>query len=344
EAFPWNEAPRYLIRDQDRAYGIAVTRRLRAMGIRDKPIAPGSPWQNAFAKRLIGSIGREFIDHVVVLAQAHLRPILQSYERYYNTVRTHRSLNKDAPVSRPVQRIGHIIPACGDIDSCAHAPCQSKTPISHWTAGRFCDGCLGGGAGSMSQGLRVLVLYLMRYWADFITCTSECEFSVHTPYPSQAISDRLSNPRSRACGHRRQGALPRECLQVVAHDGASRRAASDFLEASARERRGCANENIRRALRYARVDRISLERRCLRTLCGLHGRGDKLSHDSLPAIVPAHEETGDRPDGQIVHTLEPPHAVKPRECIARRELAPAHWQIAVESEQTRRGAAPHDLS
>src|SRR5262245_924244 len=158
EAFPWNEAPRYLIRDQDRAYGIAVTRRLRAMGIRDKPIAPGSPWQNAFAKRLIGSIGREFIDHVVVLGEAHLRRILQSYARYYNTVRTHRSLNKDAPVSRPVQRIGHIIPACGDIDSCAHAPCQSKTPISHWTAGRFCDGCLGGGAGSMSQGLRVLVL------------------------------------------------------------------------------------------------------------------------------------------------------------------------------------------
>jgi hypothetical protein len=54
-------------------------------------------------------------------------------------------------------RWGRIILACGDIDSCAHAPCQSKTPISHWTAGRFCDGCLGGGAGSMSQGLRVLV-------------------------------------------------------------------------------------------------------------------------------------------------------------------------------------------
>src|SRR5215469_9572800 len=104
-------------------------------------------------------------------------------------------------------------------------------------------------------------LYLMRYWADFITSTSECEFSVHTPHPSQAISDRLSN----ACGHRRQGALLRECLQVVAHEGASQRAASDFLEASARERRGCANENIRRTLQFARVDRISLERRCLRT-------------------------------------------------------------------------------
>ena len=79
------------------------------MGIRDKPIAPGSPWQNAFAKRLIGSIRREFIDHMVVLGEAHLRRILQSYARYYNTVRTHRSLTKDTPVSRPVQRIGHII-------------------------------------------------------------------------------------------------------------------------------------------------------------------------------------------------------------------------------------------
>jgi transposase InsO family protein len=78
EAFPWNELPRYLIRDQDGAYGTVVTRRLRAMGIRDKPIARGSPWQNAFADRLIGSIRREFIDHVVVLGEAHLRRLLQS--------------------------------------------------------------------------------------------------------------------------------------------------------------------------------------------------------------------------------------------------------------------------
>jgi transposase InsO family protein len=63
EAFPWNEAPRYLIRDQDGVYGAAVRRRLRAMGIRDKPIAPGSPWQNGFAERLIGSIRRACTDH-----------------------------------------------------------------------------------------------------------------------------------------------------------------------------------------------------------------------------------------------------------------------------------------
>src|SRR5205807_5166507 len=79
EVFAWNEAPRYLIADRDRVYGAAVTRRLRAMGIRDKPIAPGSPWQNGFAERLIGSIRRECVDHVVVLGEAHLRRILTKY-------------------------------------------------------------------------------------------------------------------------------------------------------------------------------------------------------------------------------------------------------------------------
>jgi transposase InsO family protein len=108
EAFPWNVAPRYMIRDQDAIYGPAVTRRLRAMGIRDKPIALGSPWQNCFAERLIGSIRRECIDHVVALGEQHLRQVLKSYANYYNTVRTHRSLDKDAPAARPVQRIGHI--------------------------------------------------------------------------------------------------------------------------------------------------------------------------------------------------------------------------------------------
>src|SRR5947208_3371219 len=94
EAFPWNEVPRYLIRDRDQAFGAVVTRRLRAMGIRDKPIAPGSPWQNGFAERLIGSIRRECTDHVIALGEGHLRRILQSYARYYNEWRTHRSLNK----------------------------------------------------------------------------------------------------------------------------------------------------------------------------------------------------------------------------------------------------------
>ena len=108
EAFPWNEPPRYMIRDRDRIYGAVVTRRLRAIGIRDKPITPGSPWQNGFAERLIGSIRRECVDHIIVLGEAHLRRTLKSYARYYNGVRTHRSLNKDAPVSRSVQRAGVI--------------------------------------------------------------------------------------------------------------------------------------------------------------------------------------------------------------------------------------------
>ena len=109
QAFPWDEAPRYLIRDRDRVYGAAVTRRLRAMGIRDKPIAPGSPWQNGFAERLIGSIRRECTDYVVALGEAHLRRVLQSYARYYNESRTHRSLNKDAPIHRAIESFGAII-------------------------------------------------------------------------------------------------------------------------------------------------------------------------------------------------------------------------------------------
>jgi transposase InsO family protein len=108
EAFPWDEAPHYLIRDRDRIYGSVVTRRLRAMGIRDKPTAPASPWQNGFAERLIGSIRRECVDHIIVWDEKHLRRVLKCYANYYNCDRTHRSFNKDAPVSRPVQRTGVI--------------------------------------------------------------------------------------------------------------------------------------------------------------------------------------------------------------------------------------------
>ena len=108
EAFPWNEAPRYMIRDRDRIYGAVVTRRLRAMGTRDKPIAPASPWQNGLAERLIGSIRRECLDHAIICGEAHLRRVLKSYADYYNRFRTHRSLNKDAPVSRSVQHTGVI--------------------------------------------------------------------------------------------------------------------------------------------------------------------------------------------------------------------------------------------
>jgi len=106
DAFPWDEAPDYLIRDRDGAYGHAVTRRLAAMGIRDHPTAARSPWQNGYAERLIGSIRRECLDHIVVFGEAHLRRILAAYICYYNEFRTHLSLNKDAPIHRPIQRLG----------------------------------------------------------------------------------------------------------------------------------------------------------------------------------------------------------------------------------------------
>ena len=97
-----------MIRDRDRIYGTVVTCRLRAMGIRDKPIAPASPWQNGVVERLIGSIRRECVDHIIVLGEAHLCRILKPYARYYNETRTHLALDKDAPVSRPVQRTGVV--------------------------------------------------------------------------------------------------------------------------------------------------------------------------------------------------------------------------------------------
>src|SRR6266436_3161810 len=107
DAFPWTEAPRYLIRDCDAVYGQVVTRRLKSIGIRDRPTAP--PWQNGYVERLIGSIRRECLDHFVVFGEAHLRRIVTPYVSYYNELRTHLSLNKDAPIHRPIHRIGRII-------------------------------------------------------------------------------------------------------------------------------------------------------------------------------------------------------------------------------------------
>ena len=109
EACGWERAPQYLIRDRDRVYGAVVTRRLRALGIRDRPTSPRSPWQNAYVERLIGSVRRECVDHVVVLGERHLRDLLLSYKTYYNETRTHLSLNKDAPTRRAVQATGRIL-------------------------------------------------------------------------------------------------------------------------------------------------------------------------------------------------------------------------------------------
>jgi hypothetical protein len=92
EACGWEPAPRYIVRDRDRVYGEVFTRRLRAMGIRDRPTAPRSPWQNGHTERLIGSIRRECLDHVVVFGERHLRHVLLSYMQYYNRASEHPSV------------------------------------------------------------------------------------------------------------------------------------------------------------------------------------------------------------------------------------------------------------
>ena len=109
EAYGWTAAPRYVIRDSDAVYGDIFIRRLRAMGIGDRPTAARSPWQNGYAERLIGSIRRDCLDNVVVFGERHLRHLFKSYQRYYNEARTHLSLSKDAPVPRAVQTVGCII-------------------------------------------------------------------------------------------------------------------------------------------------------------------------------------------------------------------------------------------
>jgi hypothetical protein len=109
EACGWDKAPRYLVHDRDRSYGEVFLRRVRAMGIRDRPTSSRSPWQNGYAERLIGSIRRECVDHVVVLGERHPRHVLQSYLQYYNETRTHLSLDKDAPIPRAVEAVGRIL-------------------------------------------------------------------------------------------------------------------------------------------------------------------------------------------------------------------------------------------
>ncbi len=106
EAFPWALAPAYLVRDNDRAYGHVFTSRVRAMGIRDRPISPRSPWQNGYAERLIGTLHRECLDRMLVFGESHLRRVLASHAAYYNQVHTRLALQKDAPLHRAVQRSG----------------------------------------------------------------------------------------------------------------------------------------------------------------------------------------------------------------------------------------------
>jgi putative transposase len=111
EAFPWDTAPRYLLRDRDASYGQSFRDRVRAMGINEVVTAPRSPWQNAYVERIIGSIRRECLDYVVILNERHLRRVLSSYVQYYHRTRTHLSLNKDCPEPRPTHppTAGNII-------------------------------------------------------------------------------------------------------------------------------------------------------------------------------------------------------------------------------------------
>ena len=109
EALTDLDAPRFLIRDRDGIYGLEFQHRMRSLGVKKIVIAPQSPWQNGFAERLIGSIRRECLDHIMVLGQRHLRRILTSYFAYYHRSRTHLALEKDAPDHREVQRDGKIV-------------------------------------------------------------------------------------------------------------------------------------------------------------------------------------------------------------------------------------------
>ena len=109
EAFPWDTAPTCLVRGNDGAYGPAFRLRVRAMRIRDRPISPRSPWQNPYAERLIGTLRRDCLDHVLIFGARHLQRILAAYTDYYSQTRTHLSLDKDAPLGPPIQRHGAIV-------------------------------------------------------------------------------------------------------------------------------------------------------------------------------------------------------------------------------------------
>jgi putative transposase len=111
DAFPDDTAPAYLLRDRDSVYGDSFRRRVKGLGIDEVLTTPHSPWQNPFVERLIGSVRRECLDHVLVLSERHLRRILTQYFAYYHGARTHLSLEKDAPDMRPIQRpeVGAIV-------------------------------------------------------------------------------------------------------------------------------------------------------------------------------------------------------------------------------------------
>ena len=111
EAFPWDTTHQYLLRDRDSIYSTQFRTRVRSLGIEEVLIAPRSPWQSPYVERLIGSIRRECLDHVIVLNERHLKQLLTSYFNYYHRWRVHRSLDMDSPDSRPVRppELGEVV-------------------------------------------------------------------------------------------------------------------------------------------------------------------------------------------------------------------------------------------
>jgi transposase InsO family protein len=103
EAFPFDLAPRYLIHDRDGIYGNEVHRCLKSMNIEEVVIAPRSPWQNPYVERLIGTIRRELLAHIIVLNERHLRLLMSKFVRYYHTCRTHRALEQNSPEPREIE-------------------------------------------------------------------------------------------------------------------------------------------------------------------------------------------------------------------------------------------------
>jgi len=104
QAFPWESAPRYLLRDRDGIYGAVFRNRVKNLGIKEVVIARRSPWQDPYAERVFGTLRRELVDHVIVLSQAHLRRLLRTFlSDYYHGCRTHLSLAKDSPEPRAVE-------------------------------------------------------------------------------------------------------------------------------------------------------------------------------------------------------------------------------------------------
>lgn len=109
ESFPFDSAPKYLLRDRDRIYGYEFQKQVEVIGITEVLTAPRSPWQNPYVERVIGSIRRECLDHVIVLNEESLRRTLASYLSYYHRSRLHLSLEKDSPDPRPVQSVGKVV-------------------------------------------------------------------------------------------------------------------------------------------------------------------------------------------------------------------------------------------